>query len=666
MRRFQAFHLHGDNIVECERTLDLIRRSLADVTKTLRGPYGYPVCPSYELRLQNLDTPVELTMFPGFGRWNQDILELIRRRGGTLREAADIIVTGVADGSETPLIAIEYCGALPAGNQAWQRNGRAYSFGKAEVPYLYVAELGGYELAADRARKAARLPNPAVPFSYLAFSVNNRTPTLPIFVTSPGADEKSRAAYASVFSEAELLKMVRSVILAEDNDTTVEALRVKALAFVETKAATSRYGETLSREQWQAAYETIKKRQSLVEFVVSKAPLKWSKTAYIEAITKTARSLMDFSATLAIGLTSSKLPMCVIPKMNRRAFADQVEKLSRGRVQAEFMTWLRREKNLAVCWVMGFKPRGDDARPDRGLPPLARMLIGPDEDLLTFVYGPAPEATWQRLHTTPRDLLANGLWEAIYDASDALLVDSSTDGVRRHGYLRSHWHQVLADPKLEMVLVQPTPTRISENDVDTVLHLLLSRYGGKSVFEGMCNPPGGDWSGVSLEVIDRTKEVRWLTLPRVSKTGDKRPDHVFQFFIPDKPPIILCIESKETSGSVEPKIGPRLTSYIAGLMNSAPSIERKSPSGPWKHSADNLDVRKFVMASAVAFVTDTEEKIAAVRKRADVDLLMSFDFKEMGKTCSICLMPNTKLGREIAAIMGGLDLARTNIGVKVE
>jgi hypothetical protein len=36
---FYSFHLHGDNIVECERAVDLIRQALADTTLNFRGPY---------------------------------------------------------------------------------------------------------------------------------------------------------------------------------------------------------------------------------------------------------------------------------------------------------------------------------------------------------------------------------------------------------------------------------------------------------------------------------------------------------------------------------------------------------------------------------------------------------------------------------------------------
>ena len=137
---------------------------------------------------------MRFVFYLGFGRWNEDIILFIRERGGLLREATDAVVTGVGSEYEEPLITFEYCGALPAGNQAWQRSGRAYSFGLAKIPYFYVAELGGFELDSDRNRRSPRMSNPAVPFSYVSFSLEQKTPVLPIFITSPGADEASRNA----------------------------------------------------------------------------------------------------------------------------------------------------------------------------------------------------------------------------------------------------------------------------------------------------------------------------------------------------------------------------------------------------------------------------------------------------------------------------------------
>ena len=666
---FKRFHLHGDNIVECERTVTLIRAALKDIIKQVRGPYGSPVCPSYEITVKDDEAPITLVLYPGFGRWDRDILELIRQRGGTLREAADTVITGVADGKETPLLAIEYCGALPAGNQAWQRNGRAYSFSKAEVPYLYVAELGGFELDANRVRKAARLPNPAVPFSYVALSLDNPTVALPVFITSPGADAASRAMYADVFAEKELLGLIQGAILGKDDDTSIDALRIKALSFVEKRAASSK--KTLTPKQWQSGYELIKGGGSLVNFLADNVRLPWAKVAYIETITPTARELMNFVATVAFGLTASDLPMCVVPKENRAALADKVEQLGNGRIQSDFLAWLRQDRHLSICWVMGFKPRGDDARPDRGLPPLTRMLIGPDADLLTVIYGPAPSATWSLLHTNPRQLgINNGLWQAILSLSDGILVDSSTDGIRRHGYLRSHWHREQPKPDVALLLVKPSPLHIGENDVDTVLHLLLAHDSSRLVFEGMCNPPGGDWSGISFQTLDRQTELRWLSLPRVS-VGGKRPDHVFQLFPTGEQPIILAVESKETASSVEVGVGPRLISYIETLIRTPASIERTPPAIVWQHSNLRLDTNQFAMVNAVAFKADTEERIDRVKNSADTDLLMSFSFGigENDSTimsCSIRLIPVTDMGQKVATFISKLSFPTINIRISID
>lgn len=664
MISYQQFNIHSDNIVECERTLDLIKIALADRIESIIGPRGSAVCPIFQLRLKNQKEPIHLTFFPGFSRWNEDILQFIRERGGILREAADVIITGVQSHTEVPLIAIEYCGALPAGNQAWQRSGRAYSFALARIPYLYVAELGGYELDANRDRKAPRMPNPAVPFSYLSYSLEQDTPVLPIFVTSPGADESSRLAHADEFADYELIALIRTLLLNENPNDIYELLRRKVLALVRKRAAASRNGRTLTPQQWESAYDALKKGQSLVEFLVHNAQLSWSKIAYIASLTASAKALMQHAARYAIGLTSSELPMCIIPRNNRPEFASRVSALYRD-LPIDFAQWLARDEHLVICWVMGFKPGGDDARPDRGLPPLSRMLVGQDHDLLSVVYGPAPTATWPMLQHDPKTLSQrNGLWEAILAVSDALLVDSATDRVTKHGYLRSHWEAAIPKPVSRNFLIKPSPTRIGENDVDTVLHTLLGRCAGPDVYEGLCNPPGGDWSGISLKPPERTVELRWLSLPRVSGADTKRPDHVFQLFGIVAQPIILSIESKETATAVEAGIGPRLSKYVANLITSTASIERSEPIHPWRHSTHRLNPRNFLFASAVAFISSSQSEIDSVMAKAKADLIFAYTFKANGNLCTVRLIHRGQTGRLLVNYVAGLTLTGTGITLK--
>ena len=663
--RYLAFHIHGDNIVECERAFELIKGALADQTEFITGPNGSPVCPEFQLHLKHKKDPVCLTFFPGFGRWNEDVIQIVRESGGTLREAPDVIITGVSEQDEEPLIAIEFCGALPAGNQAWQRSGRAYSFGLARVPYLYVAELGGFELDANRNRKAERMPNPVVPFSYLSFSLERNTPVLPVFVASPGAEESSRRKHADEFAGDELIALTRAILLNEDPSDTHEILRKKVLALVMKRAEASKRGRTLTARQWEEAYSALQDGQPLVEHLVQNTRLAWSKIAYIKDLTASAKSLMDITKGFAIGLTSTELPMCIVPRDKRSDFTSEISKLYRT-LPAEFIKWLTRKEHLVICWIMGFKPGGDDARPDRGLPPLTRMLIGHGHDLLSVVYGPAPAKTWPMLRDDPATLAQNnGLWESILAVSDALLIDTATDLVTNHGFLRKHWEAELKKPTTRPRRVQPLPIRVGENDVDTVLHTLLSRHSGSEVYEGMCNPPGGDWSGVSLQPPDRSCELRWLHLPRVSGDDTKRPDHVFQFFGIASHPIILSVESKETANAVETNIGPRLSKYISNLIASDASIERYNPSKPWNHSHHRLNPENHLFASSVAFILESESLIRATVVKANVDLVLACTFKSKGKFCEIRFIPNSKTGKIIAGYASNLKLIGTGISVRI-
>jgi len=124
--------------------------------------------------------------FPAFGRWESDVQRTLRERGAVLREAADVVLTRWNESHEIPLLAVEFCSALPAGNQAWQRSGRAYSIPKACIPYIFVTELGGFELDRNRERKAARLPNPAVPYSFVSYSSYTGYPVMIAYLMNPG------------------------------------------------------------------------------------------------------------------------------------------------------------------------------------------------------------------------------------------------------------------------------------------------------------------------------------------------------------------------------------------------------------------------------------------------------------------------------------------------
>ena len=432
------FHIHADNIVECDRIITLIEKALADDGVSSVGPYGSAACPVYKFELEN-NFAMEFTCYPGFGRWNQDFMDVIISSGGILREAPDVLLSRVEGTSEKLLAAMEFSAALSAGNQAWQRHGRAYSFGLAKIPYLYITEIGGYELDTNRKRKSPRTPNPLALFAYLTFSIKGNSPVFPVFIPSPGASKEALSKYGNAFGEPDLLRLIRALLLGQATEQHYNAISDKVLGFVLDIAKSSKRKDTLVAAQWQDAYDALSKGKSLVERLIVQPKISWAKRTTQRNLTDSVNQLMDITSNYATGFTAHDLPLCIIAPANRHKFTSDILSLYPD-LATDFRNWLNRDKPLTICWIRGFKPRGDDSRPDRGLPIMTRMLIGDAQDLLTVVYGPAKANVWEELQNEPNSLSQrNGLWKSIMSVSDAILVDSATDQAAVRGFLKTHW-----------------------------------------------------------------------------------------------------------------------------------------------------------------------------------------------------------------------------------
>ena len=608
------------------------------------------------------------TFYPGFNRWDADVLELVRSDGKSLREAPDVVVSETTSGQEVPLLSAEFSGALSAGNQAWQRSGRAYSCGFSTIPYLYIVEVGGFELDPRRRKKAPRLPNPAVHFSYLTFSSALSVSVLPVFVPSPGCDWEARERFSGVFGEEELYGLIRAVILSKDSSGALEELGRKALKFVVEIAAGSTSRRATPSFDWRRAHEVLMEGGvGLVESLILQERIAWSKRrAGKVRVTGRVAELMLLASWYAQGLTSSSLPLCLVPGGNRSALAAGVERLFPD-LDDDYLGWLRRERPLVICWITGYKPRGDDSRPDRGLVPFARMLVGEDCDLLSVLYGPMPVNHRRLLERGPRELVGNGLWEAIMAASDAVLVDPSYGEVAKYGYLRSQWDTGGDPTEATAMLVRPRPRDFGEHDVDTVVHLLFGSLGGDKVFESFCNPPGGDWSGISLQTVDRRRELRWLSLPRVTGRDSKRPDHVLQLFgVAGGPPVVLAIESKRDAASLrkEGAIGQRLEKYLSDLVRLPASVERGPGIGdPWQELSTEVRWSEFSYVSAVAFLMRNETELVEIGNVSRSDLQIGLVFDQGSGECVVHLLPRTDTAAGVAEFVGSLPL--TDIGLSV-
>jgi len=139
-------------------------------------------------------------------------------------------------------------------------------------------------------------------------------------------------------------------------------------------------------------------------------------------------------------------------------------------------------------------------------------------------------------------------------------------------------------------------------------------------FESMCNPPGGDWSGISL--LFGGVEYRWLTLPRVSASGSKRPDHVIQ--VGDD--TIVSVESKDYLKNLEKGIGLRLNQYCKDLFATNPSCRRDGDAG-WTDHIGSFVLPDLTYVSVGAFIeksADDKRKVLSHAK-TDVAFLISFD-----------------------------------------
>ena len=166
-----------------------------------------------------------------------------------------------------------------------------------------------------------------------------------------------------------------------------------------------------------------------------------------------------------------------------------------------------------------------------------------------------------------------------------------------------------------------------------------------SIFEGLCNPPGGDWSGISLTSENGEIEYRWTSLPRVTGDGGKRPDHVLQFTGIGSPNTILSIESKDRYQDFEANIGPRLVAYVNDLLRSPATITRSLKlSESWRHNANAASLQ-FKVLSAGAFVYSGQMETVIktmLQNKLDVAVAFSFHDSEPSVARIVCSKQSTQ------------------------
>ncbi|MGN0782807.1 MAG: hypothetical protein ACI4M0_00395 [Christensenellales bacterium] len=622
------YRLHGDNIVECERIAELIIK-YSKPTSIERG-FSSLACPFVIVHPtipKNNDFKLEF--FPGFNkshndRWSSNILDLLTAEGCFLDETPDIILTEVLDKSEKIIAAIEFCSALQAGNQAWQRSGRAYSVGRTKCPYIYILDFVKYELdSTTRGRKALRFPNPAVVYSYISHSLHTNNLVTQAYVKAeefqPDFDSSLKNFTTDIFGEKEIAEFLLYKMAHLDSSSLEKKLLEKNAKMVELLSDNK--NGAFTKTDWE---KVLLDHISILEYSKQKK-LGYKKKIAEKSLFGHVEKFRDICSKYAIGIASTDLPFGLIPATNKEAFGKEIIELY-SISDEKTCNLLLAEEDLLICILKGFKPKGDDNRPDRGALPFALMLLNEEIKVLSFLFGPIVKTNVTKLRENYESLYHNnGLWRSIIGISDLIIVDSpcvDSDGNLEIAIYNTELKKKILNEhkKTGGMLVSPVPNKLQENDVDAVIHYLFKYSLSSHVFEGMCNPPGGDWSGLS--VVMNGKEYRWLSLPRVSPNG-KRPDHVIELFNVTKSPVLIVIESKEKIKDLEPDIGISLKHYLNHLFSFKPSVVRESLEKDWSIATSRCNISNITIVSAGAFLKTDDFDKNAIFNETKCDLLFA-------------------------------------------
>ena len=636
--------IFGDNIVECERMLRIIEDAFPEfiMSELNLSPIFTPL-----VRLQSANSSIVITMYPDYKtdkRWNTNsLLSELANRNSNLTEAPDVVLTKKIGEYEEILLAIEFSSAIPAGNQSWQRSGRALSFSESNIPYLYITDIGLEELDSDRKIKAMRSSNPLVPLSYIKNSQRNKSFTLIAFKPAYTFDESSLSKKYTV--DNEVINIVKGIILNHDIKAHENRLIEKTLIYLDNHKNTSLSFDFTKWVQNTGNIESLIKSFNLPHYnkkIAAKTPIKRGMYSIIKnIIPQTAQSIYN------------DLPICIIPADKRKQFSDDILRYAYPDLREDISSWISRKETLIVCFINGFKPRGDDARPDRGLLPFARMLFGAEADILSFVFGQARKDTQTLYASNPEDLASrNGLWKSILYYSSLTIADSYhwTLSGQDIGIFKLASSVIPSSSTVKPLIQSPNrnPNKYNENDIDTAIHMYfkLKRY----VFESLCNPPGGDWSGISI-IDNNGINHRWMSLPRVSPNS-KRPDHIFQIKSNNEY-YLLIIESKETINGLnkdKDNLGLSLSSYITELIqypSNAVRINKK-----WQKNDTLCDVTFKDIISGCAFFSENDsETNESLNLKVDISFILKRGSNE------IILKPITRKGENLMQVIRAEELA---------
>ncbi len=658
-----TYRIHGDNIVECERIAKIIIKALKP--KKIYSKLVSPSTITLTIEATYLGNNIQwcLELLPGFNkntkkRWGGNIFNILKEAGSFFDETPDSIISVIENNAEERiLLGIEFCSALQAGNQAWQRSARAFSIGRTGCPYIYIVDFVKYELdKSTRKRKNLRFPNAAVPYSYINYSKNTGNFIAQLYTKSEEFD-RSKDSVIKEFNEddfgsKELGAYIIKKLLGLNTQLEENVILNKNMNVVKFLAKKTDDRINYTADEWQEIYSLV--GEDIVDFAIDRKRFNFHKTIAAKSHHGYSEDIVKLVDQLSIGFASRDLPFGIIPAEKRAIFAKKVFKLYPNTNDIVINAIGNSKKHLIIALLKGFKPRGDDNRPDRGLLPLATMLSASDVDIMTYIYGPIIEANLNLLDSQPLKLAdSNGLWRSILALSNFVAIDAPVLAKKKYNVqriydtsaIKRHFANIGVRKKIESKPCFPAiPTNYGEDDVDTGIHYLFTYILNEVCFEGMCNPPGGDWSGLS--VIDNNYESRWLSLPRVSDViNGKRPDHIIEIFGVFDKPILLSVESKEKSSDLETDVGNKLIAYVKHLMDYIPSAKRQkfSQNAEWQWGDKKVSFSNFETIPAAAYFKKYAEPPTSVfLKNCEILFVMNpvMTSKKIG--WEIEIIPSTK------------------------
>ena len=613
------YRLYGDNIIECIRIVKMIKNNSFENFQEKLSLINQM---SFIITLKNNNYELIFELVPGFEksnkkRWRDNILNNYKTIGSVLDETADAFITKIDKDIETILCVIEFCSALQAGNQAWQRSGRAYSCARTKIPYFYIIDLPKYELnPATRERLALRFPNCIVPYSYITYSeIHNTTAYVLInksqeyIETDPAFDGYDMS---TIFNDKEFGNYLLHLILGKNTEKFVESIKIKNSNFVNFLAPLENVQSYTGDEIHELNPEELAN-----SIITNNKKFSFKKKIAKKSISGNLNDLHNIVQKYSLGIFSSDLPFGIIEKNKIIHFVEDCSKLYP--LDKKIKKELLKKEYLIVTMIKGFKPGGDDNRPDRGILPLIRMLFGEQAPVLTILYGPLLKNNYKLLTNNPKKLSkSNGLWQTIIELSNYLLFDCPIikEDENKSGFIVFHSTlTTLTNIKYSFKKLDLSPQHFREDDIDSLFYLLFSYE--SDAFYGICNPPGGDWSGLSL--IFNNTEYRWLSLPRVS--NDKRPDHVIEFDINGQKPFLLIMESKEKACDLEENIGYRLSNYVKWLLSSIPNVEYAEDL--WKKSNRKLSFDNFQPITCGSFISTSSINYSNLLETSNCDIIYS-------------------------------------------